>query len=383
MKKLIALLLVLAMVFAFAACAKEETTTTEDTEQTTTEDTTTEDTTTEETPEDTTTEETPEDTTSEEGNTNTSELNELGIPNTITLSDSTGLQGKKIGCSIVYKGDEWCYQLSVALETLGKYYGAEITVEDGDINDETQTKQIENMIANDVDIMMIDPTSPDGVHEALMAAVDAGIPIICYDGYWNAGDEYAVSTITWDQFETGRIVGRYFVDYVKEHNDGKATVVEVANKISLHCQERFVGLHEVFDEANANGCEITILDNQHDSQGNRELAYNAIAAIVEPYDYIISDVDNGAMGAVAALQAVGNTTVKVISMGAYGQEPFGMLHDGDPNYLACLNVDAWVLAQGVMQAALDYYDGKEVAKTTNIDLFMVDSSNVEDFWTFE
>ena len=49
-----------------------------------------------------------------------------------------------------------------ALEALGAYYGADITVEDGDLNDETQVKQIENMIANNVDIMMIDPTTPDG-----------------------------------------------------------------------------------------------------------------------------------------------------------------------------------------------------------------------------
>ena len=50
--------------------------------------------------------------------------------------------------------------------------------------------------------------------------------------------------------------------------------------------------------------------------------------------------------------------------------------------MACLNVDAWVLGQAVMQAALDYFDGKTPEKTINIDLFMVDASNVENFWSF-
>ncbi len=371
MKKLIAMLLALVMVLSMGACAaKDQKEPTEAPKPAETE------TTPEEKPEEKPAEETaekPEETAGE---------GVEGIPATVKLSDSKGLEGKRIGCTIVYKGDEWCFQLSKALETLGKYYGAEITVEDGDANDETQTKQIENMVANGVDIIFADPLTPDGSSEALMKAVNADIPVVIYDGYWADSEGKTVSTITWDQFETGRIVGDYFVNYVKENMDGKCTVIEMANALSTHCQERFVGFNEVVDEANKNGCEIKIL-NKYDSQGNRELAYNAIAAVVEPYDFIISDVDNGAMGSVAALEASGNDKVKVLSMGAYGQEPFGMLHDNHANYLACLNVDAWVLAQGVMNAALDYFDGKEVAPVNNIPLYMVDNSNVTDFWTFE
>lgn len=307
---------------------------------------------------------------------------ELGIPAAVTLHDTDALSGKKIGCSIVYKGDEWCAAVANALEALGAYYGADITVEDGDLNDETQVKQIENMIANNVDIMMIDPTTPDGTGAALDQAVEAGIPIIIYDGYWADSEGKVLTTVTWDQVETGRIVGRYFLDYIREHNDGKATIIELTNAVSTHCQERFVGLHEVFDAAE--DCEVTILD-LYDSQGNRETAEKAVSAVVQPYDYIISDVDNGAMGAVSALQQVGNTDVKVFSMGAYGAEPFGMLYENDPNYVACLNVDAWVLAQYVFDAAIDYFEGnaEDIPVETNIDLYMVDNSNVTDFWTFE
>ena len=141
----------------------------------------------------------------------------LGIPAAVVLQDTTVLEGKKIGCSIVYKGDEWCAALAGALESLGEYYGAEITCEDGDLNDETQVKQIENMIANNVDIMMIDPTTPDGTGEALNAAVEAGIPIIIYDGYWTEGPEKAITTVTWDQYQTGVIVAEYFLNYLREN----------------------------------------------------------------------------------------------------------------------------------------------------------------------
>ena len=305
----------------------------------------------------------------------------LGIPAVVVLQDSTALEGKRIGCSIVYKGDEWCAALAQALESLGAYYGATITCEDGDLNDETQTKQIENMISNNVDIMMIDPTTPDGCGGALTAAYDAGIPIIIYDGYWTDGAEKALTTVTWDQKETGTKIGEYFVNYIREHNGGKATIIELTNAVSTHCQERFVGLHEVFDAAE--DCEITIID-RYDSQGNRETAEKAVSAVVQPYDYIISDVDNGAQGALSALQQVGDTETGIFCMGAYGAEPFGLLYNNDPNYKAALGVDAWVLAQFIYDAAIDYFEGKadQIPTQTNIDLFVIDHNNVTDFWSF-
>lgn len=308
------------------------------------------------------------------------EVDTSKIPASVTLSESKVLEGKKIGCSIVYKGDEWCAALADALEILGNYYGAEIVVEDGDLNDETQTKQIENMVAGNCDIIMVDPTTPDGTAEALNKAYDAEIPIIIYDGYWTEGEEKAVTTVTWDQKATGLMIGEYFVNYIKENCDGKARVVELTNAVSTHCQERFVGLHEVIDAANEDGCEITVLEPRYDSEGNREKAYNAISAVVEPYDFVISDVDNGAQGAVSALQAMGNTDVKVLSMGAYGAEPFGLLQEEDPNYLACLNVDPWILAQFIFDGAINYFEGNEVPVQTNIDLYVVDAGNVGDFW---
>ena len=305
----------------------------------------------------------------------------LGIPGAVILQDTDVLQGKKIGCSICYKGDEWCAALAAGLEALGAYYGVENMIcDDGDLNDETQTKQIENYIANQVDMIMVDPITFDGSSVALNKAVDAGIPIIVYDGAWAEGAEKAETTVTWDQKATGLITGEYFVNYIKENCDGKATVVELTNAVSTHCQERFIGLHEVIDKANAEGCEITILD-KFDSEGNREKAYNAITAVVQPYDFIISDVDNGAQGAVAALQAAGKTDVKVLSMGAYGKEPFSKLYNNDPNYLACLNVDAWVLAQYIFDGAINYFSGVENVPQTNIALYMVDNANVTDFWS--
>ncbi len=250
----------------------------------------------------------------------------LTIPASVKYQDTDVLNGKKIGCTVVYKGDEWTSTLSNALEMFAAHYGATLTCEDGDLNDETQTKQIENMIANGVDLLLVDPTTADGCTEALMKAVEKKIPIIIFDSCWNGAEQYAVSSVSWDQYQTGVVVANYLIDYVRKNNGGKATVVELENAISTHCQDRFNGFHDTINKAD--DVEIKIL-NKYDAQGNREIAYNIISSIVDPYDFVVSDVDNGSNGAVAALQAAGNTKVKVLTMGGYGAEPFEAVHAGD------------------------------------------------------
>ena len=233
MKKVIALLLSLALVISCAACAS-----------------------TEEAP----AKETAEAGTEAEAETPAEEAAEAAdnsnIPSYVTLQDTDILQGKKIGNAIAYKGDEWCAILATAMEEIGAVYGVETSVDDGELNDELMTKQVENMITSGCDMIMIDPATAGGCTQALNKAYDAGIPIIVYDAPWELGEEKAVTTISWDRVETGRIVGEYLVDYIKENMDGKARILELAIVISEQCQERFIGLHEVIDKANAEGCEI-------------------------------------------------------------------------------------------------------------------------------
>ena len=292
------------------------------------------------------------------------------------ISADNPLAGKKIGCTIVYKGDEWCSALASCLEDVADKYGCEIVVEDGDLNDETQSKQVENMVAAGVDMMFVDPATPDGVTEAMNKAVDAGIPIFIYDGYWN--EDKAVTTVTWNQPLTGELMADYVIDYVDKNLNGKAKVVVLTLKSSTHCVER----EEAFKEAVAGHGGIEVINTQ-DCEGNREKGANAITNIVEPFDIVVSVVDNGAWGAVSALQARGLTDVKVFSMGAYGSEPFEALKNEDPNYEACVVVPPQEIADTIYQAASDYFEGKEVEKTTNIELAVADSSNVTDFWTFQ
>ena len=87
------------------------------------------------------------------------------------------------------------------------------------------------MVAAGVDMIFVDPATPDGVTEAMNKAVDAGIPIFIYDGYWN--EDKAVTTVTWNQPLTGELMADYVIDYVDKNLNGKAKVVVLTLK-ELH-----------------------------------------------------------------------------------------------------------------------------------------------------
>ncbi len=288
------------------------------------------------------------------------------------------LAGKVIGNTIVYKGDVWCSLLAQEFEQQAAALGAEITVEDGDINAETQNKQIENMIARNVDVIFADPATLDGCTPAFEKAHEAGIPILTYDS--EPSYENIISHTGWDNYETGRMVGEYVVDYVNENMNGEAKIVLLGNYASEHCLHREEEFEKVIAATNG---KIQIISKQ-DCEGNREKAANAITNIVEPFDIVVSVVDNGAWGAVSALEARGATDVKVFCMGAYGDEPFQALRDGHPIYEACLIVDPSEIARLTLDNYVKYVQGNtdEIEKITNIPLYICNTENIADFYSF-
>jgi len=126
------------------------------------------------------------------------------------------------------------------------------------------------------------------------------------------------------------------------------------------------------------GLDITYVSEQ-DYEGNREKAANIVTNIKEPMDFIVSGQDNGAWGAVSALQALNNTTTTVYSMGAYGAEPFDALVDNDLPYKGTVAISPFAIVEATYQAIDDYLNGKELPERINIDLDLVAPENIQEY----
>ena len=74
------------------------------------------------------------------------------------------LAGKRIAVANIYLGDEWCKLLADSLVEYGKIYGFEVNSQDGNLDHDTQCRQIENFITQQYDMILVDPANGEGIN---------------------------------------------------------------------------------------------------------------------------------------------------------------------------------------------------------------------------
>ena len=241
-----------------------------------------------------------------------------------------------------------------------------------DINDEVQLRQIENFIAQDYDLIALDPATAEGSIPASEKVTEADIPLLIFDSA--SAYEDIVSFVSWDSYETGQLIGGYLKDKIEKEYDGKANIAVLTMASPVTIAERIQGFKDALE-----GLDITYVAEQ-DYEGNRELAANIVTNIKEDVDFIISGQDNGAWGAVSALQAMGNTTTEVYSMGAFGEEPFTALQANDSNYKGTVAVSPSSLVRSSYDVMTAYFNGEtDIADRVDIELDLVTVENINEY----
>jgi ribose transport system substrate-binding protein len=175
----------------------------------------------------------------------------------------------------------------------------------------TQTSQVENFIARQVDAMVICPADSAGIAGAIRKANQAGIPVFTAD-IEAQGDGKVVSHIASDNIEGGRLAGEYMARMLKDKGD----IIIVNYPIVQSVQDRVNG----FKEAIAKYPNIKIVDDQA-AQGKRDLAVTVTENLLQKHaklDGIFAINDSSALGALAAVQQSGRKNVVIIG------------YDGDP-----------------------------------------------------
>ena len=310
MKKIIALLLALTMVFALAACAKQ-TTETPATETTTTPETTT-------TEENTTTEETP-------------------------AAETTEAANLKVGVFYYTFADTYISSVRTALDAQLDSLGVAYQNFDGNNNQTTQNEQIQTALTDGYNLLivnMVTSGSPDVANEIISMA--NGTPVIFFNRAIEAdGNEGTVlnanatiSFIGTDAPEAGhlqgKMVGEYLLanwDTVDLNGDGKISYAmfkgDEANVEAIYRTQFGVeDANAVLTEAGKPELEYFDASNTSKYQVDLGGAWSAQAALdymntnLSQYneangnmiELIICNNDNMAEGAISALETAGYNT---------------------------------------------------------------------------
>ena len=162
----------------------------------------------------------------------------------------------------------------------------------------TQISQIEDLIAQKVDLIFLNPADYQGIRPALDAAEKAGIPIIVVDT--PVYDIEMVEQTVWsDNYEAGALVAK---DLLEKMDSGGVVILDLPTDVSA--MERYNGFVDVLEEAGG----FTILGVQN-GEGSTEPSLAIMEDMIQAYgddiDVAFGINDPSALGIYSALEAAG------------------------------------------------------------------------------
>ncbi|PLR75874.1 D-ribose ABC transporter substrate-binding protein [Bacillus sp. V3-13] len=134
--------------------------------------------------------------------------------------------GKKgeyvIGVTLSQMSDPFFVNVKDGIFAEAEQQNVEVQFADGQANAATQLSQVENFIAKQVDLIILNPVEADPLTPAVQAANDAGIPIITFDRWVNGGE--TVTHVGASAIEVGVKAGEALFEYMG--GKGKIAVIE-------------------------------------------------------------------------------------------------------------------------------------------------------------
>lgn len=279
-----------------------------------------------------------------------------------------------VGVDLYYRRDEYYVDLEATFKAYGAEKGYNMVICDADGDVTTQISQIEDFITQRVDIILLAAADPDALIPVCQEAIDAGIPVICYDGGINS--DITATKVIFDYYEDGAMVGEWAVDYINKNLGGKAKVAVLDFPASpIVCGLRAQGFVETVSQLE--GVEIVA---QQDGKASRTDSMSVMENILTAnpdVDLVYGiNYDTGA-GAAAAIEAANSSAI--VCCNAWGQEGFQQLEDNHP-IIKCMAASSPVTqARDAVDAIEPALAGEALPAETLSHSTLLTSENIADF----
>ena len=253
------------------------------------------------------------------------------------------------------------------LKTEAAKHGYKVVVVDGGDKAETQDKQIDDFISQNVKAIVVSPCDSKSVGASIRKANKAGIPVFTVDLACTDETAEIVSHVETDNYGGGKLAGKAMIMALGK-DGGKVLILHLVTADS--CVQRVAGFTEVIDAHNKaladDASKIEIIEtlpgggNQQKSkkstedfvQGNKDL--RAIFAINDP----------SALGAYTALKQVG--LEKQVTIVGFDGEQAGKQAIKDGKIFADPVQYPDKMAQITIKSIFEYFDGKKPEKLIKI-----------------
>lgn len=123
----------------------------------------------------------------------------------------------KIGVSLPTQREERWVRDKEAMEKWAKEAGVELLVQVADADQAQQAQQVENLLTQGIKVLILAPHDASASAELVKKANDEGVPVISYDRLVTGSDKLNYY-LSFDNEKVGALQGKYFVDNVAKGN---------------------------------------------------------------------------------------------------------------------------------------------------------------------
>lgn len=274
-----------------------------------------------------------------------------------------------VGISSWSQANENCVILFDTIkQKLEDEVGAEVIIVDAQQDLNTQLDQFDNFIAQNVDAIVSLFVDPNGISPAVLSANAANIPVFGMTTTAEQGDYYFVGS---DEYDMGAMQAQI----IAENTEQDAKILYLLNQLGHDSQvKRSAGFEETLKKLRP---DIKILAQQEGNAVENAMSVMEDWIIAYPqFDAVISQTDNGILGAIQALKAAGIHDVLTLSIDG-NTEAKQAVKSGD---LHATIAQDWVgMGEKCAEMIIGLQNGESYEAETMIEGYAITTDNVDQY----
>jgi inositol transport system substrate-binding protein len=298
------------------------------------------------------------------------------------LMSGSALAADKIGVSMAKFDDNFLTVLRNGIEAQSATLGVEVQIEDAGNDVAKQLDQIKNFAASGVSAIIVNPVDTSATQAMSDAAAAANIPLVYVNrqpiNIDTLPDNQAF--VASNEVDSGTLETIEVCNLLKAAGKTEANVYIMVGELSNQAAvQRTKDIHDVMGDGRC-AVKLNIIDEQT-ANWSRDEAQNLMTNWIsagKPYDAVISNNDEMAIGAIQAMKAAG-VDMKTMIVGGVDatQDALASMKAGDLD--ATVFQNAAGQGAGALDAAIKLSKGEAVEQKVWIPFELVTPANIDNY----
>lgn len=268
-------------------------------------------------------------------------------------------EGKTIGFVISTQTNPFFVALKDGAEAVANDLGVQLIVLDSQDDSARAASNMEDLITRGVDLIIVNPTDSDAIVNSVLAANEAGIPVITVDRASNGGE--ILTHIASDNMAGGKMAGEFIIEQLA----GEGKLVELEGIAGTNAaRERGEGFNLVVGDSNLEVVARQTAD--FDRVRGLEVMENILQS-QEDIQAVFAHNDEMALGALEAIKASGRD-ILVVGFDATDDAVLAV-QAGD--LAATVAQQPVLMGEMAIENAVKFLDGESIESSIPVDLKLI------------